>query len=53
MVNNDVEKEELHRDGAITTKLPSEPISVGDPPNGGLVAWLQVVGAFFLFFNSW
>ena len=22
-------------------------------PNGGLVAWLQVVGAFFLFFNSW
>ncbi|KAB8264262.1 major facilitator superfamily domain-containing protein [Aspergillus pseudonomiae] len=23
------------------------------PPNGGLVAWLQVVGAFFLFFNSW
>ncbi|KAJ5670773.1 uncharacterized protein N7477_006136 [Penicillium maclennaniae] len=23
------------------------------PPNGGLVAWLQVAGAFFLFFNSW
>ena len=23
------------------------------PPNGGLVAWFQVVGAFFLFFNSW
>lgn len=22
-------------------------------PNGGLTAWLQVVGAFFLFFNSW
>lgn len=22
-------------------------------PNGGLKAWLQVVGAFFLFFNSW
>jgi len=22
-------------------------------PNGGLVAWLQVLGAFFLFFNSW
>lgn len=23
------------------------------PPDGGLAAWLQVVGAFFLFFNSW
>ena len=22
-------------------------------PNGGTVAWLQVLGAFFLFFNSW
>ncbi|KAF5871646.1 putative mfs monocarboxylate transporter protein [Botrytis fragariae] len=23
------------------------------PPNGGLVAWTQVTGAFFLFFNTW
>ena len=23
------------------------------PPNGGLNAWSQVVGSFFLFFNSW
>jgi hypothetical protein len=22
-------------------------------PNGGTKAWLQVLGAFFLFFNSW
>ena len=22
-------------------------------PDGGLVAWLQVAGAFSLFFNSW
>jgi hypothetical protein len=22
-------------------------------PNGGMMAWLQVVGAFSLFFNSW
>jgi hypothetical protein len=22
-------------------------------PNGGPVAWLQVVGAFFLWFNTW
>jgi hypothetical protein len=25
----------------------------GPPPNGGLRAWLQVVGSFFLFFNCW
>jgi hypothetical protein len=25
----------------------------GPPPNGGLQAWLQVLGSFFLFFNSW
>ena len=23
------------------------------PPNGGLKAWLQVAGSFFLFFNTW
>lgn len=27
--------------------------SAANLPNGGLTAWLQVVGAFFLFFNSW
>jgi hypothetical protein len=25
----------------------------GPPPNGGLTAWLQVLGGFFLFFNTW
>ncbi|THY81135.1 MFS general substrate transporter [Aureobasidium pullulans] len=29
---------------------PSDP---DDIPNGGLVAWLQVLGAFFLWFNTW
>lgn len=24
-----------------------------EPPNGGLIAWTQVIGSFFLFFNSW
>ncbi|KAI8958335.1 monocarboxylate permease-like protein, mch4 [Daldinia sp. FL1419] len=24
-----------------------------DPPDGGLVAWLQVLGAFVLYFNHW
>lgn len=44
-------------------ELPAEPQSeapairtantVGPPPNGGLLAWLQVLGSFMLFFNSW
>jgi hypothetical protein len=33
---------------------PSKPVDIpSQPPDGGLTAWLQVVGAFFLFFNSW
>lgn len=39
-------------DGAQLKKLAS----VNDAsaiPNGGLQAWLQVLGSFFLFFNSW
>ncbi len=36
-------------EGAVEAKpAPEEP-----PPNGGLNAWLQVLGSFFLFFNSW
>ena len=31
------------------TKPPSPP----PPPNGGLQAWLQVMGGFMLFFNTW
>ena len=27
--------------------------NVASIPNGGLKAWLQVLGAFFLFFNTW
>lgn len=26
---------------------------LGPPPDGGWQAWLQVLGSFFLFFNSW
>ena len=24
-----------------------------EPPDGGLAAWMQVLGSFFLFFNCW
>ncbi|KYK53982.1 hypothetical protein DCS_05931 [Drechmeria coniospora] len=33
-----------------TETLPS---SQSPPPDGGLVAWLHVLGGFMLFFNSW
>lgn len=33
-----------------TLEKQSDP---GPPPNGGWQAWLQVLGSFFLFFNSW
>lgn len=36
-----------------TEKQTRAPATSPPPPNGGVVAWLQVAGAFFLFFNSW
>lgn len=30
-----------------------KPSSTNEVPNGGLKAWLQVLGAHLLFFNSW
>jgi hypothetical protein len=60
---SDVEKEVTHFSAV---ELTSESIqscsisdleqadqSVDDIPNSGLVAWLQVLGAFFLWFNTW
>ncbi|KAI0314322.1 MFS general substrate transporter [Amylostereum chailletii] len=39
-------------DEASSAPVPP-PAPTSDIPDGGLVAWLQVVGAFILFFNSW
>ncbi|EAW12156.1 putative MFS monocarboxylate transporter [Aspergillus clavatus NRRL 1] len=44
-----VEESDGEKGVAPVQETPSPP----PPPNGGMVAWLQVVGAFFLFFNSW
>ncbi|KAK4556128.1 hypothetical protein LTR86_006825 [Recurvomyces mirabilis] len=32
---------------------PAKPMGPGPPPDGGLTAWLQVLGGYFLFFNTW
>ncbi|KAK1598832.1 major facilitator superfamily transporter [Colletotrichum navitas] len=37
----------LSRDGTI------QPANPAAKPDGGLLAWMQVVGGFILFFNSW
>ncbi|KAK4620099.1 MFS-type transporter dbaD [Fulvia fulva] len=42
--------------GAVLEKVASSKPSVNNiksVPNGGLTAWLQVVGSFFLFMNTW
>lgn len=38
----------LSSDSSATIKL-----DLKGPPNGGLKAWIQVLGAFFLYFNTW
>lgn len=43
--NSDIEKS--------PSPPPNKPAGIPPPPNGGLVAWLHVVGGFSLFFNSW
>lgn len=34
-------------------KPPAPAAGPGPPPNGGLLAWLQVAAGFILFFNTW
>ena len=46
-------KSESGEDGDVENIPPSAPDFNKDIPNGGLTAWLQVIGSFFLFFNTW
>lgn len=38
----------LSSDSSATVELERK-----GPPNGGSKAWLQILGAFFLYFNTW
>lgn len=56
-VDDDVEKiPDTDGDGVSLAKVQSEKPSVNNiksVPNGGGVAWLQVLCSFFVFFNTW
>lgn len=50
-----LEDEKRSRDGGALEKHVSMASvnNISSIPNGGLKAWLQVLGAFFLMFNTW
>ncbi|KAK7697609.1 hypothetical protein SLS64_013348 [Diaporthe eres] len=52
-VMNDTVEKETPKDIVETASSTPEVKPVRTIPNGGLQAWLQVVGAFFLYFNTW
>ena len=45
--------EKLESPKAANAQINGQNTAYTTPPNGGLQAWLQVTGSFFLFFNSW
>ena len=47
------EGKQVHADDLLAVQVETEQASHHIPPNGGLGAWLQVAGSFFLFSNSW
>ena len=36
-----------------TEEKPAPPIGLGPVPDGGAKAWMQVLGSWMLFFNTW
>lgn len=54
LANQPVE-EALDAEGGLPTTVTEKAKTDIDepPPNGGLHAWLAVLGSFFLFFNCW
>lgn len=56
---HDPEKSEVNAseeaDGGPLTNIESKPSvnNIKSVPNGGAIAWLQVLGVFFVFFNTW
>ena len=54
--NNELSNSPLEVDIEVARQKENHGLSnpnTSNIPNGGWLAWLQVVGAFFLMFNSW
>ncbi|KAK0647956.1 Aspyridones efflux protein apdF [Lasiodiplodia hormozganensis] len=52
------EKSSLEASGQVTPvekpeQAQAQPAPANEPPNGGVTAWLQVLGSFILFLNTW
>lgn len=48
------EKDTSDGEGGILSSASSVNVLLKQgPPDGGLTAWLQVLGAFFMYFNTW
>lgn len=47
------EKAKQETPAAATAAPAAPPPGMPKPPNGGLTAWLQVFGAFWVYFNTW
>lgn len=50
---DDAATAELEKELEPPTEDLDEEVPFDHPPDGGLKAWLQVVGAFFIFFSTW
>jgi len=50
--NDNIAVEDFSDSSNLTTPVP-EKETKSAIPNGGLLAWLQVLGSFLMFFNSW
>lgn len=51
--NGDVPSNTTTNDQTVKESEATKPAGPPPPPNGGLVAWLHVLGGFCLFFNTW
>jgi len=52
-VNNGRPEEAVHTPNAVLNQGEIATSSYDHPPDGGLMAWLQVAGSFSLYFNTW
>lgn len=47
------ERQDVDAPSAPDEEKQKPPAGPSPPPNGGMVAWLQVLGGWMLFFNTW